>query len=244
LPTITNAPKMTGKWDCESCIKCKLARQPFTPTTSCATEPLQLVHSDICGPLETDIGGGRYMLLIIDDPTRHTDEYILKYMLEAFEKFKEWKALREKEWGKQVKWFRTDGGSEYTSKKFAEYLKSEGIIKETTTPHSPQSNGVIERASRTIMERLRCMLDDAGLSKQYWAFAVSVAVYLKNRTPMWSVVCKSPYEVWHGSGKKPSSQHPRVFRCLAFVQVLKEKRKKLDFLATLGIFIGYSILTK
>ena len=103
LPTITDAPKMTGEWDCDSCIKCKLGRKPVTPTTSRATEPLQLVHSDICGPLETAIGGGRYVLLFIDDTTRHTDEYILKCKSEALEKFKEWKAVREKESGMQVK---------------------------------------------------------------------------------------------------------------------------------------------
>jgi len=129
LLTITDAPRMTGKCDCESCIKCKLTRKPFTPTTSRATGPLQLVHSDICGPLETAIGRGRYMLLFIDDTTRHTDEYILKYKSEALEKFKEWKDLREKQSGMQVKRFRTDGGSEYTSKKFTEYLGSEGILK-------------------------------------------------------------------------------------------------------------------
>ena len=182
------------------------------------------------------------MLLFIDDATRHLDEYILKYKSEALEKFKEWKALREKESGKQVKRFRTDGGGEYTSKKFAEYLKSEGILKETTTPYTPQSNGVVERANRTIMERVRCMLDDAGLSKKYWAFAVSVAVYLKNRTPTRSVVGKTPYEAWHG--RKPSLKHLRVFGCLAFVHVPKEKRKKLDYRATPGIFVGYSISTK
>jgi len=109
---VTDALTMTGKCDCESCIKCKLVRKPFTPTTSRATEPLQLVHSDICGHLETAIGGGQYMLLFIDDATRHTDEYILKYKSEALEKFKEWKALSEKESGKQVKQFRTDGGGE------------------------------------------------------------------------------------------------------------------------------------
>jgi len=162
--TITDGPKMTGKCDCESCIKCKLGRQPFTPnTTSRATEPLQFVRSDICGPLETAIGGGQYMLLFIDDTTRHTDEYKLKYKSEALEKFKEWKAFRETESGKQVKRFRTDGGGEYTSKKFAEYLKSEGILKEMTTPYTPQSTGVIERANRTIMERVRCMQDIAGI---------------------------------------------------------------------------------
>jgi len=69
------------------------------------------------------------MLLFIDDARRHSNEYILKYKSEALEKYKVWKALREKESGKQVKRFRTDGGGEYTSNKFAEYLKSEGILK-------------------------------------------------------------------------------------------------------------------
>jgi len=59
LLTITDALKMTGKCDCESCIKCNVARKSYTPKTSHATEPLQVVHSDICGPLETAIGGGR-----------------------------------------------------------------------------------------------------------------------------------------------------------------------------------------
>jgi len=83
----------------------------------------------------------------------------------------------------------------------AEYLKSEGIAKETTMPCTPQSNGVVERANHPIMERVRWMQDDAGQSKKSWAFAVSAAVYLKNRTTMRSVVGKTPYESWHGSGK-------------------------------------------
>jgi hypothetical protein len=43
------------------------------------------------------------MLLFIDNSTRHKDDYILMYQSEALEKFKEGKALREKESGKQVK---------------------------------------------------------------------------------------------------------------------------------------------
>jgi hypothetical protein len=241
---ITDVLTMTGKCDCNSCIKCKLTRKPFTPnTTSRDSEPLQLAHSDICGLMQTAIGGGRYMLLLLDDPTRHPDVYILKYKSEDLEKFKEWKPLREKELGKQVKRFRTDGGGEYTSKKFAEYLKSEGILQETTALYTPQSNGVVERANGTIMERVRCMMDDAGLSKKYWAFAVSVAVYLKNRTRTQSVVCKTPYEAWQGSRKKPSVKHLRVFGYLACVHVPKEKGKKLDYRATPSISVGYSIST-
>jgi hypothetical protein len=53
------------------------------------------------------------------------------------------------------------------------------------------------------------MLDDAGLTKKYWAFVFSVTVYLKNSTPTRSVVGKTPYEAWHG--RKPSLKHLRVF---------------------------------
>jgi len=121
--TITDVMKMTWMSECAICIKCKLAWKPFTPnTTSRATEQLLLVHSDLGGPLETAIGGGRYLLLFNDDATKCTDEYILKSKSEALEKFNEWQAFRELESGKQVKRFRTDAGSEYTSKMFLYYL--------------------------------------------------------------------------------------------------------------------------
>jgi len=54
------------------------------------------------------------------------------------------------------------------------------------------------------------MLDDATHSKMYWAFAVSVAVYPKNRTATRSLVDKTPYKPWHQSGKKPSSPSVRM----------------------------------
>jgi len=100
---VADTLKVTGKCKCESCIKCILARKRNALNTiSCSTELMQLVHSDLCGPLETAIRGGPYMLLFIDNATRHTNEYILKYKLKAFEKFAEWKPLREKQSGKQV----------------------------------------------------------------------------------------------------------------------------------------------
>ena len=124
--------------------------------------------------------------------------------MEALEKFKERKTLREKESGKQVKQFCTDGGGEYTSKEFSVYLKSESVLMETTTPYTFHSDGVVERANHKIVERVRCMLHDAGLPTKYWAFAVSVAVYLKNRTLTRSLIGDTPYEAGHGSGMKPS----------------------------------------
>jgi len=184
------------------------------------------------------------MLLFIDDATRHMDEYILKYKSQALEEFKEWNTLGKELSGKQVMRFRTDGGGEYISKKFAEYLKSERISKETTTPYTPQSNGVGERANRTNMERVQCMLDYAGHSKKYWAFAVSVAVFPKNRTPPGSVFRKTPCKAMHGSGKRSSLKQLHVFGYLGLVPIMKGKGTKLDYRATPGIFVGYSITTQ
>jgi hypothetical protein len=118
------------------------------------------------------------MLLFIDDTTRHTDEYILKYKSEALEKFKKCKALREKASCKKAKRFPTDGGGAYTSREFAEYRISEDILEEATTSCTPQSNGVVKRANCMILEHVRCMLHDPGLSKRHWVFPVSLAVYI------------------------------------------------------------------
>jgi len=85
------------------------------------------------------------------------------------------------------------------------------------------------------------MLDNAGLLKKCRAFVVSQAVYRKNRTVTRLVVGKTPCKASHG--RKPSLKDLRVFGCLAFVHVPKEKRKKLDSRGTLGIFAGYSIST-
>jgi len=70
----------------------------FTPTTSsCATEHLQLVHSDIGGPLDTPIAGSWYRLRCMDDATRQMYEFTLMYELEALERSKEWMAPNEQE---------------------------------------------------------------------------------------------------------------------------------------------------
>jgi hypothetical protein len=62
---------LRGACDCEACIKGKHAGSHFHPVTKRATERLELVHADICGPFPESLGKGRYMLLFIDDATRY-----------------------------------------------------------------------------------------------------------------------------------------------------------------------------
>jgi len=127
-------------------------------------------------------------------------------------------------------------------KRFAEYPNWEGILKETITPNSSYANGDLKSANPTNMEHLRCLLDDGGLSTEYWAFTGSVVVYINNCSPTWLVARKILLEAWNW--RKPLSKHFHVFRGLAFVHIPKEKPKKLHYRATLAIVVGYRVSTK
>jgi transposase InsO family protein len=70
----------------------------------------------------TSHGGARYFLTFIDDFSRKTHVYLLKAKGEAFEKFKQYKALVENEIGHKIKVLRSDNRGEFVSKKFDAFL--------------------------------------------------------------------------------------------------------------------------
>jgi len=67
-------------------------------------------------------------------------------------------------------------------------------------------------------------------------------IYVRNRLPTGVIqTCFIPYELWHG--RKPIYEHLRVWGCVAYAQVPKETRKKIDKAARKCIFIGYTDTT-
>lgn len=176
-------------------------------------------------------------LTFIDDLSRKVWVYLIKAKSECFERFKEFKALVEKEAECSMKVLRSDNGGEYTSNQFEAYLKAQGIVHQTSTPHTPQQNGVAERANRTIVEMARSMIYGQKLGLEYWAEAVSNAVYIRNRCPTSAVDGKTPQEAW--SGRRPSVAHIRVFGCVAYAKIPDASRTKLDAKAVKCLFLGY-----
>lgn len=229
---------------CETCVGGKHHKSQFPKGTSTrSNEPLGLIHSDICGKLNSkSLSGAEYFLTFVDDKTRYVWVYFLKHKDEAFQRFVEWKALVEKSSGHQVKILRTDNGGEYTSTQFEGFLKAEGIRHERTVLKTPEQNGVAERLNRTLVETTRSMLIDAKLPQQFWAEALSTAVYLRNRSPTKAVDGMTPCEAW--TRKKPEVAHLRVFGCEAYAHIPKDERRKLDPKATKCILLGYGEETK
>jgi transposase InsO family protein len=146
LITGTDIPG-TGKLSfCEACAEGKAHRAPFKPVGEIkSTRRLELVHSDVAGPMKTEsFGGAKYFVTFIDDYSRCVTVYPMKYKFEVLEKFKKCEAAVTNQAECMIKTLRTDNG-EYTSTEFQDFLKEKGIRHETTVPHSPQQNGVAER---------------------------------------------------------------------------------------------------
>ena len=89
----------------------------------------------------------------------------------------------EKQTGKFIRILRSDQGGEFKKGVFTKYCNEHGIQQQFTTPYTPQQNGVAERKNRTLVECARSMLKGKNLTNGFWAEAVNIAVYLKNRSP-------------------------------------------------------------
>ncbi|KAH9722802.1 hypothetical protein KPL70_006847 [Citrus sinensis] len=178
-------------------------------------------------------GGARYFITFIDDYSRKVWIYVLRQKSEALEKFKEWLTLVENHTGKKIKRLRTDNGLEYCSNEFDEFCKSKGIARHKTVRHTPQQNGLVERMNRTLLEKVRCMLLNANLSKHFWAEVVTRAAYLVNRSPSSALNFRTPQEAW--SGKPPDLINLRIFGCIAYAHV---SQGKLELRAVKRYFIG------
>jgi len=74
----------------ESCLLGKMTKVPFTGFPERASNLLELVNADVCGPMSTTASGGfQYFVTFTDDFSRYGYVYLMKHKYETFEKFKE-----------------------------------------------------------------------------------------------------------------------------------------------------------
>ena len=134
---------------CESCLEGKMTKRPFSGKGLRANQPLELIHSDVCGPMNVKARCGcEYFVTFIDDYSRYGYVYLMQHKSDTFEKFKEYRAEVENQLGKTIKTLRSDRGGEYLDNDFEEFLVEHGIVSQLTAPGTPQQNGVAERRNR------------------------------------------------------------------------------------------------
>jgi transposase InsO family protein len=229
---------------CADCLVGKQRRENISKKSHWrASSKLQLIHSDICGPVNPESNSDkRYLITFIDDFSRKCWVYFISEKSEALNMFKRFKNLVEKEAGSLVGCLRTDRGGEFTSKEFNEYCSMNGIKRQLTAAYTPQQNDVAERKNQTIMNLVRSILSEKCIPREFWPEAVNWCLHVLNRSPTAAVPEITPEEAW--SGVKPSVEYFRVFGCIGYVHVPHEKRPKLDPRSTKCILLGISEETK
>ncbi|KAG2968917.1 hypothetical protein PC120_g26763 [Phytophthora cactorum] len=150
-------------------------------------DTFELLHFDICGPMEENsLGGSKYLLLIVDEASGCMKGFCLRAKSESEDCIKTIKTYIMKvqtQFGKKVKFVRHDGAREFATNSLKAFYEDEGIEQQTTVPYAHQTNGTAERAIRTIVTIGRSMLHHAKLDKCFWAEAAMMVIYVKNCLP-------------------------------------------------------------
>jgi Integrase core domain/GAG-pre-integrase domain len=230
-----------GQGSYEDCIMGKHTRWPFDDSTARETDVLERIYIDLWGSAQTRSNGGKqYMMQMVDGKSTHTNGYYLtdKNVETTLDAFRSYHVMSERQTGKKLRRIRTDGGKEFCNKLWESYCKEFGIIHETTSPYSSQSNGVVKQVNRIVIEHVRVLLHDSGLPASMWCEVASIVIYLKDFIPTTQNPNTTPFEVWHGF--QPDILHLRPFGCTAYAKIPVEVNVgKLVPCSIKCVLIGY-----
>jgi len=135
---------------CITCLEDKQTRLPFQISNTRTKRILELIHSDLCGPMETpSIGGAKYFFTPIDDYSRRIFIYTLENKNQVSEVFRNFKRLVENQTGRRIRILRTDNGKEYINAKLTNFLRDEEVRHQTTSfPGTKWRSGTIQSDDR------------------------------------------------------------------------------------------------
>jgi len=145
---------------CEPCVYGKAAMTPMTSARGAlVTRRLQLVNSDLGGPMsEPSRGGALYFGTFTDDFSRWTDVVFLHKKSDLLAVYKKWLTKAQLLTGNKIKVLRSDNGGEYVSSAFKALHDENGTTHQTTVPETLQQNEVAERLNRVLVEMARTMM--------------------------------------------------------------------------------------
>jgi len=163
----------------------------------------ELLHMDLFGPTTyTSIGRNKYGFVIVDDFIRYTWVFFLSNKRDAFATFKSFVKIIHNEFETTIKKVRSDNGSEFKNTRVDELCDEFDIRHQFLAKYTPQSNGLVERKNRTLIDMAISMLSEYNVSHSFWAKTINTACYYSNRLYCHPMMEKTPYELLNG--RKPN----------------------------------------
>ena len=124
---------------------------------------------------------------------------------------------------KKIKILRSGRRGEYTSSDLTCFHEDHGIIHEVTTPYSFQSNNMVERKNKILMDMVNSIFISSRVPKNLWEEALVSACYILNRISF-KHNDLTPYEIW--KHRKPNLSHLKVWGCWLRWKYLNPKERK------------------
>ncbi|KAG4036723.1 hypothetical protein PC123_g27709 [Phytophthora cactorum] len=130
--------KSSGPSLCRGCQQGKMVQKPFPSNRDKRRyDTFELLHFDICGPMEENsLGGSKYLLLIVDEASGCMKGFCLCGKSESEDCIKTYIMKVQTQFGKKVKFVRHDGAREFATNSLKAFYEDEGIEQQTTVPAS------------------------------------------------------------------------------------------------------------
>jgi len=229
---------------CGACQKGKIVKSSFKSKDIVSTSiPLELLHIDLFGPVNTASSyGSKYGLVIVDDYNRWTWVKFLRSKVNAYDVFSNFCTQIQSEKEMNILKVKSDHGGEFENEPFESFCEKHGIVHEFSSPRTPQQNRVVERKNKTLQEMARTMIHENYLAKHFWAEAVNTTCYVQNRIYIKPILEKIAYALF--KGRRTNISYFHQFGCTCYILNNKLYLKKFDAKAQRGIFLGYSKRSK
>ena len=167
---------------CKQCHLEKMSRSSFKSKNHTSSETLELLHTDLCGPITPkSYYGAIYYILFVDDQPRMMVVMYLNEKSKAFKIFKWYLARVEKEIGNSLKCLRSNRSGGFISHEFELFYNDRGIKRQTSATRTPPQNGVAKRRNRSIIGYLRTLMMEKNVALKYWNKFMSNSIYTLNK---------------------------------------------------------------
>jgi hypothetical protein len=199
--------------NCLVCGKAKMTKKSFNKDRERATRPCEIIHCDLVGPIKpvTFPKRHRYFMCVIDDYTRYLQVFVIRSKTKTVECMGEALRFLQAQFpgSGQFNILRCDQGTEFVNAEMKKLLSQYGIVTEEAEAGVHEHCGLVERVQRTVEERSRSLLFEAGFPASVWNFAVEAACYIYNRTPHSAIDFVTPFEMFFR--KEPDLANIKIF---------------------------------
>jgi hypothetical protein len=229
---------------CSSCQAGKQVENTHPKKSMMSTsKAFELLYMDLFEPTQyTSIGGNKYDFVIVDNYTRYAWIFFLVDKSDVFATFKSFVKGIHNEFKTTIKRVRSDNGSEFKNNRIDKLCDEFKIKHQFSAKYTLQSNRLVERKNRTLIDMARSMLSEYNMSQSFYAEAINTAFYYINRLYCHPLKEKTPYELLNG--RKPNITYFRVFGCKCYILKKDTRLDKFEKKCDERFLLGYSTTSK